>query len=101
MKTLSDFKRRLIPGLPVTVEFPGSVIRGNLGNTVIPSRTVTRRVHSVRPSGVTWESEAKPGTPGSRLDWPRADCVTFPDANTAAIAHTAGGSPFAVYRFTA
>jgi len=99
MKTLADLKRRLVPGLPVTVEFPGSVIRGNLGDTVTPGRTVTRKVHQVLPSGVIWESESNPGQHGSRLHWPRADCVTFPDANTAQISFEPGGEPFATYRF--
>lgn len=101
MKTLADFKRRLVPGLSVTVEFPGSVIRGNLGDTTIPGRTVARKVWAVKAGCVIWESEKLPGTPGSRLDWPAASCITFPDANTAAISHEAGRAPFATYRFNA
>lgn len=100
MKTLADFKRRLVPGLSVTVEFPGSVIRGNLGDTVLPGRTVTRKVHTVTPGRVTWASEENPRLPGSSLYWPRADCLAF-SGDTVAVSHEAGGKPFATYRFEA
>lgn len=97
MKTLSDFKRRLTPGLAVTVEFPASVIRGNLGDTTIPARVLARRVHSITPSCVIWENEH--GSPGSRLYWPKASCIRFPDTNTAAVSDEPNGKPFATYRF--
>lgn len=101
MKTLADFKRRLIPGLFVTVEFPGSVINGNLGQTVIPGRSVTRKVHSITPSMVLWEAEAPKTGSGSRLDWPKADCLTFLDDSTCAVSHEPNGKPFATYHFNA
>lgn len=101
MKSLADFKRRLTPGLSVTVEFPGSIIYGNTEVTPLPGRSVTRRVHSISSSFVVWESEKAPGAAGSRLDWPRADCFRFVDANTVEVSHEAGGKPFATYRFTA
>lgn len=100
MKTLADFKRRLTPGSAVTVIFPGFVIRGNLGDTEIPSRIVTRRVHSVTPSAVVWEKEGENGKPGSRLYWPKADCLTFGlDGNTVAVSDEPGKNPFATYQF--
>lgn len=99
MKTLADFKRRLTVGLSVTVEFPGSVIHGNTVETVLPARIVARKVHSVTPSYVLWQSESETGKAGSRLYWPKADCVTFPNANTASVSHEPDGKPFAVYRF--
>lgn len=98
MKTLADLKRRLVPGLLVSVTFPGSVIRGNLGDTVLPGRTVARRVHSVTPGGCYWESEKAPGARGSFLDWPKASCLTFA-GESVAVAHEAGGKPFATYTF--
>lgn len=100
MKTLADFKRRLVPGLSVTVEFPGSVIRGNLGNTVIPGRTVARRVHAITPGGVYWESEKTPGAKGSFLDWPKASCLSF-NGEAVAVSFEPGGEPFATYHFGA
>lgn len=99
MKTLAEFKRRLVPGLSVTVEFPGSTIHGNTETTTIPGRTIARRVYSVHPGRVTWEKEGQPGQPGSRLYWPRADCIRFPDSNMAEVSHEPGGKPFATYRF--
>lgn len=100
MRTLADFKRRLVPGLPVTVTFYAATIRGNVGDTVIPAATHTRKVWQVTPSCVIWESMAQLAAPGSRLYWPRADCLTFSaDGNTVAIAHEPNGQPFAVYSF--
>lgn len=102
MKTLADFKRRLVPGLTLVTEFPGYVIRGNCGDTVAPPRTVTRKVHSVTPGKVTFEKEGQPGAPGSSLYWPKADCLTFsPCGRRVAVADVAGGKPFASYIFPA
>lgn len=100
MKTLADFKRRLIPGLAVTVKFPSHTINGNTSTTVLPAATQTRKVWSVTPSCVIWESTA-PGlrAPGSRLYWPKADCIRFPDANSAEVSHEPNGPAFATYRF--
>ena len=100
MKTLADFKRRLVPGLAVRVEFPTTTIHGNTQDSVFPARTVTRKVHSVSSSMLIWESEREPGKAGSRLDWPKADCLTF-NGNAVAVAHEAGGKPFATYHFDA
>lgn len=46
MKTLADFKRRLVIGtrLRVTFHLPPLVIRGNLGNTVMPTPEPEERV---------------------------------------------------------
>jgi hypothetical protein len=100
MKTLADFKRRLVPGMSLTTEFPGYTIRGNLGDTVAPPRTVTRKVHAVTPGKVVFEKEGQPGVSGSNLHWPKADCLTFsPCGLRAAVADVAGGKPFAVYVF--
>lgn len=100
MTTLADFKRRLVPGLAVTVEFPGSLIYGNTAITPIPGRTVKRRVHSVTAGKVVWESETQAGKAGSTLHWPRAECITFA-GESVAVSHEPGGKPFAIYRFEA
>lgn len=97
MKTLADFKRRLLPGLIVAVDFPGAIIRGNLGDTNVPARTLIRKVHSVSASMVVWESA--PGTPGSALEWPKATCLQFPGPDTAVASNEPGGEPYATYRF--
>ncbi len=46
MKTLADFKRRLIVGarLRVTFHMPPLIIRGNVGNTVLPTPLPEERV---------------------------------------------------------
>jgi hypothetical protein len=90
MKTLSDFKRRFIIGQPVTVDFLGPIPA---------ARTVTRKVFAIRSVDVIFENERESGKAGSHLTWPKADQVTFPDADTATVAHAAGGVPFAVYHF--
>lgn len=97
MKTLADLKRRLTPGAAAQVTFPSTVIRGNLGDTEVPGRTLTRKVHSVRAGGVYWENES--GGRGSYLDWPKASCLQFIDADTVAVSHEPNGKPFATYKF--
>lgn len=101
MKSLADFKRRLTPGTLVTAEFPGMTINGNLNQTVLPGRTTKRKVHSVSSSMIVWEDEKQPGKSGSRLDWPKASCLSFVDANTVAVSDEPGGKAFVTYRFDA
>lgn len=80
MKTLADFKRRLVVGtkLRVTFHMPRLVIRGNVGNTVIPTPPPEERiVAKVQINSVAFDRQHvadKPPGPQrwSWLDYPKA-----------------------------
>ena len=80
MKTLADFKRRLVVGakLRVTFHMPRLVIRGNVGNTVIPTPPPEERIVArVQTNSVAFDRQHmtnKPSGPQrwSWLDYPKA-----------------------------
>jgi hypothetical protein len=80
MKTLADFKRLLVLGakLRVTFHMPRLVIRGNVGNTIIPTPPPEERiVVKVQTNSVAFDrprATEKPSGPQrwSWLDYPKA-----------------------------
>ncbi|ODU25451.1 MAG: hypothetical protein ABS95_00100 [Verrucomicrobia bacterium SCN 57-15] len=85
MKTLADFKRRLVVGakLRVTFHMPPLVIRGNAGNAVLPTPLPEERiVAKVQTNSVAFDRpKATDKPPGSqRWSW-----LGFPKAKDFAV----------------
>ena len=85
MKTLADFKRRLIVGAKLNCVFHGKplVIRENLNNIIffVPEPS-ERTVKKVQTNSVCF---TRPDGKEAWLTYPKSDEIEFPDANTAEI----------------
>lgn len=80
MKTLADFKRRLVIGtrLRVTFHLPPLVIRGNLGNTVMPTPSPEERVVAkVQSNSVAFDRPNAADKPVGSQRW---SWLSFPKA---------------------
>lgn len=104
MKTLADFKRRLVLGakLRVTFHMPRLTIRGNLGNTVIPTPPPEERiVAKVQTNSVAFDRPHvtdKPSGPQrwSWLDYPKAKDFAVEDGKAMIYE---GGKKILTYEF--
>ena len=82
MKTLADFKRRLVIGakLRVTFHMPRLVIRGNVGNTVIPTPPPEERiVAKVQTNSVAFDRPNAADKPAGPQGWSWLDYPTEGD----------------------
>lgn len=96
MKTLSDFKRKLVVGAKLRVTFHGGplVIRGNLGNTVMPQpEPQERTVSRVQTNAVAF---LKADGKESWLTYPKA--ADFAVENDAAVIYQ-NGKKILTYEF--
>lgn len=85
MKTLADFKRRLVVGakLRVTFHMPPLVVRGNVGNTVLPTPLPEERiVAKVQTNSVAFDRPHVTDKPPGPQRW---SWLGFPKAKDFAV----------------
>jgi hypothetical protein len=85
MRTLADFKRRLVVGakLRVTFHMPPLVIRGNVGNTVLPTPGPEERiVAKVQTNSVAFDRPSMADKPSGPQRW---SWLGFPKAKDFAV----------------
>lgn len=85
MKTLADFKRRLVLGAKLRVIFhmPRLIVRGNVGNTVLPTPLPEERtVAKVQTNAVAFDRPHMTDKPPGPQRW---SWLSFPKAKDFAI----------------